>query len=106
MSEESTALVLTEGDLRERSQKLEDLQEPMQQPPFAELRATITDYGDALRKGLTLPPASGVFGKKQYNEIYAQGKAEARILVAHEEAKQLQAASTECEDDEDLKPWT
>lgn len=163
---ESTEIELTQGDLRERSEKLNELQdlfeelayvteakmpcnecggsgsvdagslgsvcvkcmgarvinqpfyEPMKQPPFKELRAPITAYGDALadralpdghpnKKGLALPPASSVvFGKEKYNELFAEGKTQAKALAQDAEAKQLQAAGTDCEEDEDLKPWT
>lgn len=151
---ESTELALTQDDLRERSQKLHDLQEmfeeiayivepkmpcnecagsgnvdagslgsicvkcmgarvinrpfyePMKQPDFAQLRSTITVYGDALEAGGELPPASSVFGKDEYNELFAQGKAESRIFAANEEAKLLEAGGTNCEDPNDLKPWT
>lgn len=161
---ESTALVLTNDDLRERSEKLDEMQtmfeelayiqepkmpcnecagagsvdagslgnicvkcmgarvinrpfyEPLEQPPFAQLRATITKYGDALadralaeghgaKKGLELPPASSVFGKKEYNELYTRGRSEVKVLEAHEAAKQLEAGGADA-DDEDLKPWT
>lgn len=167
MSEQTVdEIELTEADLQERSQKLDDLQEmfeeiayvvepkmacpecggggsidagslgsicircmgakvinqpfhePMRQPDFAQLRAPITAYYNALadralpaghphKKGLALPPASSViFDKDMYNELFAQGKAEVKVLAANEIAKQLQAASGEDEDDEDIKPWT
>jgi hypothetical protein len=158
MSEE-TEIELTEHDLRERSEKLDNIQEmyeemafmsepkmpcnecggtgsvdagslggicvkcmgarvinqpfyePMKQPPFAELRASITNYGNLLKarsegENVQLPPASSVFGKEQYNELYDQGRTEVRAIAANEQAKQLQAAGSDCEDDEDLKPWT
>ena len=149
---------LTQDDLRERSEKLSDLQEmyteiayvaepkmpcnecggggsvdagslgnicvkcmgakvinqpfcePFKQPPFKELRASITNYGNLLEargrgEHVQLPPASTVFGKEQYNELFQQGKAEVRILAKHEEAKRLQSSNHEDEDDGDIKPW-
>jgi hypothetical protein len=152
-SNESTALVLSQEDLRERSEKLDAIQEmyeelayiqepkmpcnecsgagtvyggslgdicvkcmgarvinrpfyePVVQPDFKALRASITYYGDALRTDGELPPVSSVFGKDDYNELYAQGRAEVRILAAHEAALQLAAGGTDCEDDNALKPW-
>lgn len=167
MTNESTETELTEDDLRERSEKLSDLQgmyndiayvmdpkmpcpecggggavdagslgsicvgcmgakvinqpfyEPMKQPDWKQLRAPITAYFDALadralpdghdnKKGLALPPASSVtFDKEMYNELFAQGKAEVKVLATNETAKQLAAKNDDPEDDdEDMKPWT
>ena len=156
---ESTAIeVITHDDLRERSEKLDEIQEmytemaymkdpkmpcnecggtgsvdagslgsvcvkcmgarvinqpfyePMEQPDFAGFRHTITNYGNLLTpkaKGeqVQLPPASEVFGKEDYNELFAAGKVEVKLIATNEEAKQLQAGSDDPEDDADLKPW-
>jgi hypothetical protein len=159
MTNKSTAIELSQDELRERSEKLDEIQdmytemafmqepkmpcnecggtgsvdagslgsvcvkcmgarvinqpfyEPMTQPDFAGFRKTITNYGNLLEaraKGeqVQLPPPSEVFGKEDYNELFATGKAEVKAIAANEEAKQLQAGGDDPEDDEDMKPWT
>ena len=73
--------------------------EPFAMPPFAQLRAAISDYGNALadralpeyladgrkhpgKRHLALPPASSVPSLASINEIYAQGVAKAKALQA------------------------
>ena len=78
--------------------------EPIKKPEFHKLRASITNYGDALREGRELPPVSSVFGEDDYNELWAQGRAEVKILATHEAALQLEAGGADAAD-EDLPPW-
>jgi DnaJ-class molecular chaperone len=157
MSNETAIEVISEDGLRERSEKLDEIQEmytemafmkepkmpcnecggtgsvnagslgdicvkcmgarvinqpfyeTLVQPDFAAMRKTITEYGNLLKAGTPaaqLPTPSEVFGKEQYNDLFAQGKVEIKALAMAEEAKQLEAGGADCEDEEDIKPWS